>query len=168
MGGGKFPICHTGVMVEVVRARTRTDWADALRLVRDYADSLAFDLGFQDFDEELETIADVYGAPGGRFLLGQEAGEAVGCVGVRPFDGDVCEMKRLWVIPGQRRTGLGRRLVEAIVGESRDLGYRCMRLDTVKEMTAANTLYASVGFRSIPPYTHNPLPGAQFLERDLA
>ena len=39
-----------------------------------------------------------------------------------------------------------------------------MRLDTVAEMTAANALYQSLGFREIDAYCHNPLPNPRFYE----
>src|SRR5437660_1381749 len=77
------------------------------------------------------------------------------------------EMKRLYVRPSARGTGLGRHLVEAIVAEARRLGYTHMRLDTVPGMDAAQSLYEQLGFREIPPYRRNPIPGARFLELEV-
>jgi len=59
---------------------------------------------------------------------------------------------------------VGRALVDAILGEAREIGYRTMRLDTVPSMTSAIALYTSVGFVDIPPYRPNPIPGARYLE----
>jgi GNAT superfamily N-acetyltransferase len=96
------------------------------------------------------------------------AARDLGVVALRPLaDEGACEMKRMYVRPEARGTGLGRVLGQAIVLEARARGYRAMRLDTIDTMTPAITLYASLGFRPIPPYRFNPLPGALFFEARL-
>jgi ribosomal protein S18 acetylase RimI-like enzyme len=78
-------------------------------------------------------------------------------------------MKRLYVRPAHRGSGLGRRLAEEIVRHARVLGYGAIRLDTVPSvMGAAVGLYRTLGFRDIPPYCLNPVPGALFLELRLS
>ncbi len=142
--------------------------ADARALFLEYAESLGFDLGFQDFEAELRSLPGDYAPPGGVLLLARAADEAVGCVGLRPLAPETCEMKRLYVRPEARGTGAGRALAEAVVEVGRELGYRRMRLDTVPAMTAARALYRSLGFREIEPYRFNPIPGTSFMELDLA
>lgn len=136
-------------------------------LFRAYAGSLSFSLDFQGFAEELARLPGEYAPPGGQLFLGFLAGEAEGCVALRPGGDAWAEIKRLYVRPGARGKGLGRLLAEAAVAEARRLGYARVRLDTVPEMAAAGQLYRSLGFQPIPPYRHNPLPGAVFLELRL-
>ncbi len=122
---------------------------------RGYGNSLGFDLSFQDFDRELADPLGVYDlvllAPGG-------------CVALREIGDGVCEMKRLYVRPEARGSGLGRRLAEAAIARARERGYERMRLDTVPGMEVAQSLYESLGFREIEPYRYNPIPGTRFLE----
>lgn len=128
-------------------------------LFREYAASLGVDLSFQGFDQEVAVLPAGYDA-----LL---VAGADGCVGVRPFDEGVCEMKRLYVRPSARGTGLGRALALAAVEHARALGYRAMRLDTMPAMGEAQALYESLGFVEIPPYRHNPVAGTRFMELRL-
>jgi putative acetyltransferase len=152
----------------LVHATGAEDLAAARRLFRAYADWLAVDLCFQDFERELAILPGAYAPPQGRLLLARVGGEAAGCVAVRPLEPGVCEMKRLWVEPGFAGAGLGRDLAEAIVTAARQAGYQRMRLDTIPErMPAAQHLYRSLGFAEIPPYYDNPLPGVVMLELEL-
>jgi GNAT superfamily N-acetyltransferase len=125
-------------------------------LFREYAESLGVDLSFQGFDEEVAALPDGYDVV---LVVGED-----GCVGVRPFADGVCEMKRLYVRPSARGTGLGRTLALAAVEHASDLGYRAMRLDTMPMMASAQALYGSLGFVEIPPYRHNPVAGTRFME----
>jgi putative acetyltransferase len=136
-------------------------------LFEEYAASLGFDLAFQGFDVELRDLPGEYGPPRGRLLVARVGSEPAGCVALRQLEGDVCEMKRLYVRPAYRRTGAGRALAEAVISAGRELGYARMRLDTVPAMGAARALYGSLGFREIPPYRHNPIPGTAYMELRL-
>jgi putative acetyltransferase len=149
-------------------AKTPEDLAQTRRLFRAYADWLGVDLCFQGFERELAELPGCYAPPSGRLLIARVGGDVVGCVGLRPLEPGVCEMKRLWVEPGFGGRGIGRALAESIVAAARDIGYGRMRLDTLPErMPAAQHLYRSLGFREIPPYYDNPLPGVTMLELAL-
>ena len=143
--------------------RESSDIEEVRALVREYAASLPFALDFQDFDRELNELPGDYAPPRGALLLARGAG----CVGLRPIDGTTCEMKRLYVRPSARGTGIGRRLAEAAITEARTLGYKRIRLDTVPGMDSAQSLYERLGFEDIAPYRSNPIPGARFLELQL-
>lgn len=136
-------------------------------LFTEYAGTLGFDLSFQDFDRELADLPGAYGPPGGCILIASGEDEDAGCVALRPLAVDTCEMKRLYVRPTHRGSGLGRELAERVIEEARKRGYRIMRLDTVPAMGEAIALYRSLGFRPIPPYRENPVPGAMYFELEL-
>jgi ribosomal protein S18 acetylase RimI-like enzyme len=152
----------------LVDAASPDELAAVRRLFRAYADWLAVDLCFQDFERELATLPGAYGPPQGRLLLAKVGGEAAGCVALRPLQPGICEMKRLWVEPGFAGFGLGRELAETIIATAREAGYERMRLDTLPaRMPAAQHLYRTLGFVEIPPYYHNPLDGVVMLELAL-
>jgi ribosomal protein S18 acetylase RimI-like enzyme len=135
-------------------------------LFEEYAASLGVDLGFQDFDRELADLPGEYVPPAGRVLLAL-APEPAGCVALRPFEPHLCEMKRLYVRPAFRGTGLGRQLAEAIVAAGLEAGYQRMRLDTLPTMAAARGLYESLGFVEIEAYRPNPVHGTTYFELPL-
>ena len=151
------------------RADPSSDLATIRLLFREYAQSLGFALDFQDFEEEMRGLPGAYAEPKGVILLAHSpGGEPWGVVALRPLDDDgVCEMKRMYVRPEARGHGLGRVLGEAIVAEAKARGYHAMRLDTIDTMAAAIALYRSLGFREIPAYRFNPMPGALYFEASL-
>ena len=155
------------VTIRLTPPQSPEDWRQARQLVEAYAASLNFDLAFQNFAQELEHFAVEYSAPGGAFLLAGDESGFLGCVGVRRFDGDSGEIKRLYVVPAARGRGVGALLARAIVAEARRLGYSRLLLDTLPFMQEAQTLYASLGFRPTAAYRYNPLPGAAYFELAL-
>lgn len=144
----------------------------ARTLFKQYGASLGFSLCFQSFDKELAELPGTYAPPRGRLLLAldsEQSGEQyAGCVALHPLAEEICEMKRLYVRPEFRGRGVGQRLIAAIIDAGRELGYKSMRLDTVPGMMdSAIKMYRRIGFREILPYTHNPVPGAIFMELAL-
>lgn len=142
----------------------------AVRLLfREYETELAVDLRFQNFEAELAGLPGAYAPPGGGLWLAVDAvGRPAGCVALRDMGDGVCEMKRLYVRPFFRGSGLGRRLAVHAVDEARARGYARMRLDTLDRLEAAMALYRELGFREREPYYANPLPGVVYWEADLA
>jgi ribosomal protein S18 acetylase RimI-like enzyme len=153
--------------ITIIEAKTDSEFGEARILFKEYATELGVDLSFQNFDHELENIADVYGSPAGCLLLARAAGTIVGCVGFRLFNNGTCEMKRLYVRPSARGTKIGRGLTEELIRRARAAGYRKMLLDTLKSLEAAHSLYRLLGFRKVPAYYTNPLDDIVYMELDL-
>lgn len=162
---------HERPSIELLPALGAADLAAVRELFREYAEQLGVDLDFQGFEAELAALPGDYDAPRGTLLLARVGGEAAGCCALRPIDdvdyANAAEMKRLYVRKAFRGFGLGRQLAEAILAAAVALGYDCVLLDTLDEMESARALYEDLGFESIPPYYHNPLPGAHYLKVDL-
>jgi len=154
-------------MLRIFPAEEDKDIELAKALFLEYAESLGFDLSFQNFDEELANLPGDYAAPKGCLLLAKYKDELAGCVALRPLESSVCEMKRLYVRPEFRGMGIGRALAEAVIEQANRIGYTIMRLDTAPSMNAARALYESLGFRKTAPYRYNPIEGAVFMELRL-
>lgn len=159
------------VSIRFVRPST-PEQLDTLRAIfREYANGLQVDLCFQDFESELAQLPGEYAEPRGALLMALLDGQLAGCCALRPLDNadypNACEMKRLYVRPSFRKSGVGRQLVEAILDCARLAGYDCVLLDTLDEMESARALYQDLGFEEIPPYYHNPIEGAHYLKVNL-
>jgi ribosomal protein S18 acetylase RimI-like enzyme len=153
--------------LNIDQATSAAQLANVRELFLEYASSLEISLCFQNFEEELAGLPGKYAPPGGRLLLAHNAGQAVGCVALRPLSATECEMKRLYVRPIARGQHLGHTLASAVIKAACSIGYRCMRLDTLASMKPAISLYRSVGFREIPAYYANPSESAVFMELPL-
>ncbi len=155
-------------IVGLLPAQTPADFVQTQSIFREYAQSLAVDLSFQNFEQELKDLPGEYGAPRGSLILAHVDGLVAGCCALRPLDNcdhaNAAEMKRLYVRPAYRGLGIGRQLTEAILDAAHRLGYGCVLLDTLDDMEAARALYEDLGFEQIPPFYHNPHAGAHYLK----
>lgn len=155
------PECHFRLAV------SDADYTTAKELFLEYAASLGFDLCFQGFDKELETLTQQYGKPAGGILLLEAGEKAVGCAAVRKFDNETGELKRMYIRPAYRGKGQGRPLLHKAIALAKELGYKKLRLDTLPTMEAAGKLYRETGFQPIAPYNYNPHEGVRYFELDL-
>jgi ribosomal protein S18 acetylase RimI-like enzyme len=154
-------------MIQIISARTEAHYQSARILFVQYADTLGFDLEFQGFSRELATLPGGYAPPHGCILLAELNAEFVGCVGLRPLENKICEMKRLFVVPEFRGRDIGRTLACSVIDRARQIGYEKMRLDTIESMKAAKRLYLSLNFRPIQAYCYNPLENPDYMELAL-
>ena len=154
-------------MLQIIPVTTKKQLKQIRRLFIEYADSLGFDLCFQNFEEELANLPGDYASPEGCLLLEKYQNQPAGCVALRKLSDGICEGKRLYVRPEFRGLKIGRKLVEAIIAEARRIGYTRIRGDTIPSMQVAQALYASLGFKEISPYRYNPIEGAKFIELTL-
>lgn len=155
-------------LMELIQAQSVEEIRLARQLFEEYAAGLGINLCFQNFEKELAELPGAYVPPAGRLLLAVAGGQTAGCVALRRIADSVCEMKRLYVRPEFRGTGLGRTLAEAIIVAARQIGYQRMRLDTLPgKMDRAIAVYRSLGFKEIDPYYSNPVEDAVFMELEL-
>jgi GNAT superfamily N-acetyltransferase len=153
--------------IVIDHARGKDDLNHIRDLFTEYHRWLGVDLCFQGFGPEMKNLPGKYAEPQGCLLLAREDEAIIGGVGLWPLDDNVCEMKRLYVRPPWLGQGLGRKLALAIIEQARVRDYKRMCLDTLPQLTAALSLYRSLGFADTKPYYNNPLDGVSYMALDL-
>jgi GNAT superfamily N-acetyltransferase len=118
------------------------------------------------FDERDLDDVDELTAPGGVFLLVYRGDGVVGCGGVRTMAPAVGELKRMWIHPDNRGTGLGSLLLSELIEQSRALGHTSLLLDTNRGLTEALAMYSKHGFEPMERYNDNP-DATDFLRKTL-
>jgi GNAT superfamily N-acetyltransferase len=137
----------------------------AEELIREYLQFIA-DTAHQSyeltFDIEAMVSSDLndrtkFYPPTGRFYLVRHAGEYVGVGCLKLLAPTVAEIQRMYVRPSARGLGAGRLLLGQLLSDARELQCDTVRLESLRALTAAHTLYRSAGFREIDAYDDNSM-----------
>lgn len=108
--------------------------------------------GYSIVDAEVDAMSVAYAGPETAYFVAAADEEILGGAGIGPLVGgpeDVCELKKMYVLPAGRGLGLGRRLMEACLQAAREAGYRRCYLETLGHMSAARQLYERYGFEPL-------------------
>jgi Acetyltransferases len=151
--------------------------ADAQELLLEYGRFVVTQPGaaqfcFGSLEKEVADLPVSYLNQGGGSLIALIDELPVGFVAWRALPESVIttawEMKRLWVRPAARGTGLGRALTLAVISRARSACRSAIYLDTVPAtMGSAYRLYLELGFKPCPPYNDNAMDGIEFLSLAL-
>ncbi len=150
---------------EFIIASSDEDFSAAKKLFREYSNSIKIDLGFQNFEKEMEEIKNQYGKPEGGLILIKNSFGFIGCVGIRKFNKEIAELKRMYIKPDYNGLGLGRVLLDNVLLLAKELKYRKIYLDTLSSMKAAVHIYKAAGFKETAPYRFNPSKEALYFEK---
>jgi GNAT superfamily N-acetyltransferase len=148
----------------VSHATSPADKAAVKDIFRAFIEFLPIELDFQGIDDEMARFPNDYVL----MLIAKLDGVPAGAVALKEHTPEVCEMKRLYVLPNAQGTGAGRLLCEALLTEAKKLGYNTMLLDSLKRLEAAVALYHKLGFTQTEPYNFNPEGDVIYMKRDLA
>jgi GNAT superfamily N-acetyltransferase len=95
--------------------------------------------------------------PTGRMYLVQDQGANVGVGCLKRLPSGLGEIQRMYIQPHVRGVGAGRMLVNRLLHDARELGYPRVRLESLKALSAAHSLYRSVGFVETAPYADHSM-----------
>ena len=88
------------------------------------------------------------------FLVASRDGEPVGCGGLRAIDAEHGEIKRMYVVPAARGSGVAVAVLRALEAEARDRGWTRLVLETGVEQPDAIRFYTREGYTPIPSFGH--------------
>ena len=107
-------------------------------------------------------------AEGVDFFVVRVDGTAAGCGAIKFFGDEYAELKRMFVRPDFRGSGLGRRMMEHLENHAVRRGVSILRLETGIRQAEAIGLYESLGYRRIGPFgEYRPDPLSYFFEKTL-
>jgi ribosomal protein S18 acetylase RimI-like enzyme len=150
-----------------IRPARPADIPDVRAMLEEYVAWIGLDLAFQEIEDELAGLPGAYAPPRGALLVAPDGDGLSAMIGLRRFDDEICEMKRLYVRPEARGRGLATQLIAVALDEARRLRYSEIRLDTLPIMGDAQSLYVSLGFHDIAPYYETPIAGTRFMAKRL-
>lgn len=152
----------------MIREATTAPDVDAVRqLVLAHVDERSSMPGIEHMRADAIRLPGPYVPPRGAIWLAQAGADAVGCVALRPLPDDIGEVKRMYVDSAWRGRGVGRALLETLIARARAVGYHHLRLGTIADMTAARSLYHSLGFVPIERYRPDEMVDTEFYELTL-
>jgi GNAT superfamily N-acetyltransferase len=147
-------------MIKLIAVQTAAELTQVKDLFHAYFQFLAqehgVDITYQGIEDELASLPGKFAPPDGRLIMAIMSEQPIGCAALRRIDEQVCELKRMFVLPQFRGKGAGKALARKLIEDARTIGYGCMRLDTGNFLTAAVQLYESLGFQRIEPYNDVP------------
>jgi GNAT superfamily N-acetyltransferase len=153
-------------MIQIIIANKEQHAQPIRELFREYLDWGNTKL-YEEFDVKFDTPElvestmqhlDWFMQPKGCLLLGYVDDQPMGIACLKPLTDSIGEVKRMFVRPEARNRGLGRALLDRLLEEARQIGYKRVRLDSARFMTEAHQLYRKSGFREIEAYEGSEIP----------
>jgi putative acetyltransferase len=141
------------VSESLIRPIRSGDDAEVAAIIRDVMASFgAIGPEYSSSDPEVGAMTAAYdGARSACFVL-EVDGRVLGCGGIAPLAGatpDVCELRKMYLLPAARGRGLGERMLHHCLEAARLRSYRRCYLETLSGMDAAQKLYLKTGFTKL-------------------
>ncbi|WP_412561163.1 GNAT family N-acetyltransferase [Winogradskyella sp. MIT101101] len=103
-------------------------------------------------DKALDCMTETYSKPRKAYFVVEKGNTIIGGAGISPldnYDGNVCELQKMYFMPEARGKGLGSKMMEKCLAFAKQAGFDQCYLETMPYMDAARKLYRKVGFESI-------------------
>ncbi|HEX9640977.1 MAG TPA: bifunctional helix-turn-helix transcriptional regulator/GNAT family N-acetyltransferase [Candidatus Krumholzibacteria bacterium] len=108
--------------------------------------------GFSIEDPDVDDMYGAYGDARAAYFVAQKGERFLGGAGIAALEGgqsDVCELKKMYIVPAGRGLGVGKALLDRSLDAARRAGFKRCYLETLGHMTQARHLYEKGGFRRI-------------------
>ena len=103
-------------------------------------------------DISLDKMTATYNKDKTTYFVVDDNGEIIGGAGIAPldnFEGNICELQKMYFLPRARGKGFGSEMMEICLKKAKSLGFEKCYLETLPYMTDAAKLYAKSGFESL-------------------
>ena len=103
-------------------------------------------------DQSLDTMTETYIKDKSAYFVVEDQGEIIGGAGIAPldnFEGNVCELQKMYFLPEARGRGLGASMMDVCLEKAKSFGFEKCYLETLPYMTDAAKLYAKSGFENL-------------------
>ena len=103
-------------------------------------------------DKILDTLYETYDSEKAIYYVIEKEGEIFGGAGIKQLDnyeGNVCELQKMYFLPEARGIGLGSKMMETCLQKAREFGFEQCYLETLPYMEGARKLYRKVGFKDL-------------------
>lgn len=103
-------------------------------------------------DSSLDRMTETYESEKAAYFVVEDNERIIGGAGIAPlenFDGNVCELQKMYFLSEARGKGLGTAMMDKCLTKAKEFGYEQCYLETMPYMMDAKKLYAKVGFKSL-------------------
>ncbi|MFT5098899.1 MAG: putative acetyltransferase [Planctomycetaceae bacterium] len=136
-----------------IRPIRKADNPNVARIIRDVMTEFgAVGQGYSINDPEVDEMYGAYPKPHSVFYVVTRDKEVLGCGGIGPLAGaeeGVCELRKMYLLPNLRGTGMGTKLLSLCLQEAENIGYKTCYLETLEHMSHARHLYRKYGFEPL-------------------
>jgi len=103
-------------------------------------------------DKILDTLYEAYDTEKAIYYVIEKEGEIFGGAGIKQldnYDGNVCELQKMYFLPEARGIGLGSKMMETCLQKAKEFGFEQCYLETLPYMEDARKLYRKAGFKDL-------------------
>ena len=137
----------------IIREITSKDSREVARVIRKVLEDMGVPkVGTAYADKALDCMSETYSREGACYFVLEVDGHVLGGAGIAQldnFDGNVCELQKMYFLDQVRGKGWGRKMMEVCLSKAKELGYDQCYLETMPYMEDAQKLYKKVGFQYI-------------------
>jgi len=152
---------------KIKSAKTTKEFKKAKALFDEYIEHLRIDHQFVETENGTDSIQKKYSKPEGLLLMIYHNNKPVGCGAIKKFSEETAELKRMYVKFEYQGLGLGKILLENLIRNAKEMGYKFILLDTLPAMASAIHLYEDFGFKETKRFNDNPSEDARFFKLSL-
>lgn len=103
-------------------------------------------------DKILDTLYEAYDTEKAIYYVIEKEGVIFGGAGIKQLDnyeGNVCELQKMYFLPEARGIGLGSKMMETCLKKAKEFGFEQCYLETLPYMEGARKLYRKAGFKDL-------------------